>query len=218
MIDFPSQDVITNTILQGIIKAKENFLFWTNGRLTLSYGAEKIITMHIAQQIAQLKNTPEIFIDATVDDILRCSMLQRDFSALYMRDASLSNGVFSITLDERFEHQNDGDSISRVIVSVKNNVINTKVEYSSEIERICKMLDMREKERSTLDYGVFAFYSDISNKARKKLKNRIPQIIQNFDKIVQNHKNLKSTFKGGDISKAEDGGEWCAGCYTIERQ
>ena len=66
--------------------------------------------------------------------------------------------LLSITLDERIPHNNHNDSISRVIISVKNNVINTKKEYLDEIDRICKMIQRDEEyKESSLDYGVFAF-------------------------------------------------------------
>jgi len=216
MIRFPKQQKIVEAILKGIVEAKENFLFWTNDRLTLSYGPHKIITIHAAQEIAKIENAPEIFIDATVADILRCSLPDRNSFENYMHKSLLSQGTFSITLDERFEHQNDNDSITKVIISIKSGVINTKLEYTNEIERICAILDRDLCKTSTLDYGIFAFYADISNIARKKLNTRIMKIISNFDNIVENHKNLKSTFKGGEIIKTKDGGECCVGCYIIE--
>jgi len=216
MNKFPAKEEITEAVLKGIETARNNFLFWTNNRLTLSYGPKKMITLHIAQEIAKINNPPEIFIDATVSDILRCSLSNRNSFEKYMRESALSPGTFSITLDERFAHQNDNDSVSRAIISVKSGVINTKTEYTNEIQRICLMLDRHLDETTTLDFGIFAFYSDISSIARKKLHNRIPQIITNFDTIVKDHKNLKSTFKGGNIIKTEDGGECCAGCYIIE--
>jgi predicted nucleic acid-binding OB-fold protein len=217
MTDFPSQDLIIKAILDGITKAKNNFLFWTNDRLSLSYGPHKIVTIHVAQEIAQIENAPEIFINATVTDILRCSLPKRDQFLDFMNTRKLSQGTFSITLDERFKHQNDNDSISRVIISVINNVINTKKEYLDEIDRICKMISRdKEYKSSTLDYGVFSFYSDLSDNARKKLDKRIPELIKKFDKIVANYENLKATFKGGEIKKSENNGECSMGCYIIE--
>ena len=216
MSSFPSQDRVVDAIMSGIIAAAQNFLLWTNGRLTLSYGPSKIISIYVAQEVALIENPPEVFIDATVADILKCSLPKRDSFVEYMQEHSLSQGTLSITLDERFEHVNDDDSITRVIVSIRSGVINTKDEYRSEIEKLCRMLDAHIHGGSSLDYAVFAFYADISSEARKKLENRIPQIISNFDDIVKNHKNLKSTFKGGDINKTADGDEWCAGCYVIE--
>ncbi len=217
MSNFPSQDLIIKAILNGIIKAKNNFLFWTNDRLYLSYGPHKIVTIHVAQEIAQIVNPPEIFINATITDILRCSLPKRDQFLEFMNKREIKEGTFSITLDERFKHENDNDSISRVIISVKNNVINSKVEYFNEIERICKIIN-RDKQysSSTLDYGIFAFYSDLSNEARKKLDKRIPELIKNFDKIVAKYDNLKATFKGGKINKTENNEEWSMGCYIIE--
>jgi ClpP class serine protease len=73
-----------------------------------------------------------------------------------------------------------------------------------------------EYKNSTLDYGIFTFYSDISSEARKKLDKRIPEIINNFDKVVAKYDNLKSSFKGGEINKTQSKGEWSIGCYIIE--
>lgn len=216
MTKFPSQKNVVDSILGGIVKAKNNFLFWTNDRLSLSYGPHKIVTIHIAQELALLEDTPEIFINATITDILRCSLKDRESYFSFMKDRDLKDGSLSITLDERFEHKNDNDSISKVIISVQSNVINAKTEYLSEIDTMCKMLntDNAYKE-STLDYGVFAFYSDISNDARKKLDKRIPELVKNFDKVVAKYANLKASFKGGDINKTAEG-EWSIGSYVIE--
>lgn len=216
MSSFPSQDRVVGAIMSGITAAAQNFLLWTNGRLTLSYGPRKIISIHVAQEIALIENPPEVFIDATVADILKCSLPKRDSFVEYMQEHSLPQGTLSITLDERFEHISDDDSITRVIVSIRSGVINTKDEHIREIERLCKMLYAHVHGSFSLDYAVFAFYADISSGARKKLENRIPLIIQNFDRVIEKHKNLKSTFKGGDINKTTDGSEWCAGCYIIE--
>ncbi len=214
---FPGQEIIIDAILKGIEEAKNNFLFWTNHRLYLSYGPTKMITIHVAQEIAKIKDAPEIFIDATVSDILRCSLAKRDGYIKYMQKKSLAMGTFSITLDERFEHKNDNDSISKVIISIKNSVRNIKNEYTKEIERICKMLDSSKEDKSTLDYSILAFYSDLPSSARKKLLVRIPKIIDDFNKIVEKFPNLKSNFKDTGIHKAENIGEWLIGAYIIER-
>lgn len=218
MSDFPTQSEIIDSILNGIIKAKNNFLFWTNNRLSLSYGPHKIVTIHIAQELSKIKNnTPEIFINATVTDILRCSLPNRNEYPNFMAKRNLTEGTFSITLDKRIPHNSNNDSISKVIISVKNNVINAKKEYLDEINRICKMIN-RDKEymESSLDYAVFAFYSDLTKDARKKLDKRIPEIIKNFDKVVAKYDNLKGNFKGGEINKSDHEEEWSMSCYIIE--
>ncbi|AXH12358.1 hypothetical protein [Halarcobacter bivalviorum] len=218
MSNFPKQNEVVDAILNGIVQAKNNFLFWTNNRLSLSYGPHKIVTIHIAQEIAKIKEkAPEIFINATVTDILRCTLPDRTEYPNFMAKRGLTEGTFSITLDERIPHSNNNDSISRVIISVKNNVINTKKEYLDEIDRICKMVQRDEEyKESSLDYGVFTFYSDITKDARKKLDKRIPEIIKNFDKVVAQYDNLKATFKGGEINKTDNDEEWSMSCYIIE--
>jgi len=212
MTKFPSQDLVVDAVLKGITKAAQNFLSWTNDRLFLSHGPHKIISIHVAQEIAALKDTPEIFIDATIKDILRCSLPDREAHTDYMNKRRLTQGIFNITLDERFEHKNDDDSISKVIMSIRNGVRNPKLEYSSEVEVICKMLDCD----TSLEYGLFSFYSDLSNNARKKLDKRIPELVKSFDVVVKKFPSLKSRFISTETQKIEDSGEWLAGCYIVE--
>ena len=216
MHKFPSQEEILTSIINGIKIAKQNYTYWTADELYLSYAPQKFLTIHVSQEIAKLQNAPEIFIDATIADILRCSLPKRDAFKEFMKEKGLSQDVVCLTLDERFEHKTDNDSISRVIMSIKNGVRNVQDEYKDEIEKICKMLDRDNLEDSTLDYGVFAFYLDISNSARKKSAKRVDEIISSFDEIVSNYTNLKSSFKGGNINVIDNIGEWCVGCYVIE--
>lgn len=216
MHEFPPQDKIVDAVMSGIVTAKQNFTVWTADELYLSYAPPKFLTIHVSQAIAQLDNAPEIFIDATIADILRCSLPKRDAFRSFMKEKYLTQEDICLTLDERFEHKSDNDSISRVIMSIKNGVRNVQEEYKHEIEKMCKMLERENKEESTLDYGIFAFYLDISNTARKKADKRVEEIIASFDAIVATHKNLKSNFQGGDINIIENIGEWCVGCYIIE--
>lgn len=216
MNKFPPQNEITDAILKGMVTAKTNYTFWTADELYLSYAPPKFLTIHVSQEIAKLENSPEIFIDATIADILRCSLPKRDSFRWFMSENNITQDVICLTLDERFEHKSDNDSISKVIMSIRNGVRNAQDEYKHDIDLMCKMLSRDKKEESTLDYGVFAFYLDISNTARKKSDRRIEEIIESFDKIVASHKNLKSSFKGGDINIIENIGEWCVGCYVIE--
>lgn len=217
MSRFPDQTSIVNAVLKGIEEAKKNFLFWTNGRFYLSHGPEKIISIHIAQAIAKIKNSPEIYIDATVSDILRCSLSDRNAFVKYMKRKGLHEGSFSITLDKRLKHKNDNDSVSKAIISIKKVIRNPKHEYTLEIERICKMLDSTPEDNSSLDYGIFAFYSDLPATARKKLNERITLIIESFDENVKKFPNLKSEFKSEGVMTEENIGEWLIGMYIVER-
>ncbi|SKB41131.1 hypothetical protein [Malaciobacter marinus] len=216
MNNFPSQDEIVKCVIDGIITAKNNFTFWTADELYLSYAPPRFLTIHVSQEIAKLKNAPEIFIDATIADILRCSLPSRNTFREFMKQRYLTQDVLCLTLDERFEHKSDNDSISRVIMSLKNGVRNVKEEYKYEIEKICKMLYRTSLEDSTLDYGIFAFYLDISSSARKKSEQRIKEIIESFDKIVNSFENLQSRLEGGKINIIPNIGEWAVCCYIIE--
>ncbi len=216
MRNFPQQNEVIEALLQGIQNAQKNFLFWSNNRLSLSSGPQKIISIHVAQELSLMKNPPEVFIDATVADILRCSLLNRNAFRAYMQEHALAQGTFSITLDERMVHHHNNDSISRVIISVHNGMRTTKPEYMHDIERICKMLQRAHQEDSTLDYGVFAFYADISALARKRLDQRLKELMTHFATIVARFPSLRAHLVATPIYKSIDSGEWMAGCYIIK--
>ena len=216
MNNFPSQDEVVNSVLTGITTAQSNYSLWIAHQLHLSYAPSKFLSTHIAQELAKMKYLPEIFIDAKISDILKSSLNCKDSYTSYMAENNISQDVMSLTLDERFEHQNDNDCISRVIITVKNGVRNAQPEYKDAINVLCKLLQRDNKEDSSLDYGLFAFYLDVSNSARKKSKKRLEEIINTFDDIVSKYTNLQSTFKRGDINQLENIGEWCVGCYIIE--
>jgi len=215
--EFPSQNEILEATIRGIDHARKGFLHWTNNRLYLSHAPAKMLSIHVAQEIAKIENSPEIFIDASISDILRCSLKNRDSFLDYMKKHAIGEGVFSITLDERFKHENDNDSISRVIISIKNGIRNIKNEYKNEIRKICKMIDSPKDVDSTLSYGTLAFYTDLPMSARKKLNTRMPQIIESFDQIVKEFPNLTSKFQDSGIHQIEDIGEWIIGAYTVQR-
>lgn len=217
MNNFPSQNSIIDAVLEGIQNAQDSFRFWTNQRLSLYYAPRKMLTMNIAQSIAKLSNPPEIFLDATIADILRCSLKDRKSYIEFMKKRDLEQSDFAITLDKRFEHKNHEDSISKVVISVRNLMINSRGEHLNKIEQLCKMLHRDEEySYSSLDYGLFCFYSEISSNARKKLDKRIPQIIEKMENIVSLYPKLKSSYKILDIVDTKEGGQWSAGCFIIE--
>lgn len=213
---FPIKDDVVNAVITGIENAKRNYTFWTSDDLYLSYAPAKFLSIHVAQEVAKLANAPELFIDATISDILRCSLPNRTDFKDFMKKNYIIDRPLCLTLDERFPHKSDNDSVSKVIMCLKNGVRNVQEEYKNDVEVMCKMLQRDKQEDSTLDYGIFAFYLDISSSARKNAQERLENIIEAFDAIVVSHKNLKSSFKGGNIKKIDKVGEWCIGCYIIE--
>jgi uncharacterized protein YsxB (DUF464 family) len=213
---FPTQDEVINAVLSGIENAKKNYTFWTSDELYLSYAPPKFLSIHVAQEIGKLQNTPEIFIDASISDILRCSLPNRTDFKDFMKKKYIMDRLLCLTLDQRFKHKSDNDSVSKVIMSLKNGVRNVQEEYKNDVDLMCKMLERDEKNDSTLEYAIFGFYLDISSSARKNAKDRLENIIESFDNIVGSYKNLKSSFKGGKINKIDKVGEWCIGCYIIE--
>lgn len=218
MSKFPTQDKVIDAIFLGIQTARENFFSWTGEELYLSYAPKNFLNIHISQELSKIKNPPAIFIDATILDILKSSLQNQKKETVveFMKTNDISQGTISITLDEKNSDIDQIDAVSRVVTVVKNGVRNNKEEYLKDIETLCKMLSQKSKDDSTLDYGVFAFYLDISNTARIKAQKRVEEIVNSFDKVVAAYSDLQSNFKGGDIKEIENIGQWCVGSYIIE--
>lgn len=216
MNTIPSKDLIIKAVMTGIKTAKNNFEDWTGEKLFLSYAPDNFISMHVAQEIAKLDYKPEIFINASIADTLKCALPSRNDYKDFMRSKNINDKLFCITLDERFDHETNQDSIAKVIMSTKSGVRNVKDEYINDIEVMCKVLDYENINDSSLDYAIFAFYLDISNTARIRAKKRIEEIVSSFDEIVSSYKKLNSTFIGGDVNTIENIGEWSIGLYVIE--
>jgi len=209
---FPQKEDLLDAIMKGLLTAKENFSLWCGEKLYLSYAPANFLTIHVAQEIAKVEEFPEIFIDASISETLKYGLPSTEEYKSFMQKFAISDRIFSLTLDERFDHETKQDSIARAIISVKNGVRNLKDEYINDIESMSKVIS-----HSKMDYAIFAFYLDISDSARIKAETRITEIINEFNTVTGEYENLNSYFIGGDVNIIENIGEWSIGCYVIEK-
>ncbi|NQY53198.1 MAG: hypothetical protein HRT42_06445 [Campylobacteraceae bacterium] len=213
MSAFPKQEKIVSSILYGIELAKNNYTQWTLQELFLSDISDNFLTIHICQEIAKLKNQTEIFIDLSISDILKSSLNKKDLYNEFMKKNKIKNSTFSITLDDKTKNKN---SVSRVIISVNAILNNSMSSHLNELNTMCKMIQKSKINDSSLKYGIFAFYFDVSLKARIKCKNKIENILQNFDDLISSKNNLKSFSKVKDIVEIKNVGEYCFGIYLVQ--
>ncbi|WP_121627505.1 hypothetical protein [Poseidonibacter antarcticus] len=213
MNPFPEKKEVLQSVQKGILNARKNFSLWTGEELYLSYAPSNFLSIHISQEISKLSILPEIFIDATIADTLKYSLSNPDEYKSFMKNKEIADRTFCITLDERFDHETNRDSIAKVIISVRNGVRNVKEEYLNDIETMCKIIS-----DSTLEYAIFAFYLDISNKARIKAKERINELLIAFDETSSKYEKINTKFIGGEVNIIENIGEWSVGCYVIEKK
>lgn len=213
---FPSKKSVIDSVISGILTAKENFTLWTGERVFLSYAPDNFLSIHISQSIAKLKDKPEIFINASLSDTLKYSLKTRNDYKDFMKKNKIVDKLYCITLDERFDHETKQDSVAKAIISVVNGLRNVKDEYINDIQTMCKVLNNQDEEYLSIDYAIFAFYLDISSTAKIKAKNRITDIVDSFNSIVNKYEYLESKFIGGEINTIENIGEWSVGCFVIE--
>ena len=216
MYIFPKQDKIVNAVFDGMKIAKENFTYWTKQDLLLQESTENFFTIHICQEISKLNNAPEIFIDAKMSDVLKCSLNTKDSYKEFMSKNDIKNVAYSITLDERIKHTKNNKAVSKAIIDINSNFTKLNNYHIETLNTMCKVLQRDNKDDSSLEFAIFAFYLDVSFKARKKIQVRLDEIIGYFDSFISTKDNLSSYLKLSEIKQVKNEGEWCIGCYVIE--
>lgn len=213
MNDFPGKKQIINAVLSGIETAHKTNLGWTNNNAWLSIAPEYMINIFIGQSIAKMAPRPEIWFEVSV----------KDLAASIFKNNHEKNIDKFIKLVERNNHQNekidivlDDGEYSRVIIEVKNGVNKSDI-LKDDIIRICKAL----KEASTLDYGLIAFFANVS--AKKTIAELIKQVQEMTQSIIDENKFAIQPVKidsqnFNEIDKDEiDGWTGAAVCFVLER-
>ncbi len=179
-----SVEIIKNAILDGIKEAWEDYYKASNGEW-LWNAPEYFITVKIRDAILKKctqDTSKKIFI--TLEDNVK-----------YILTESNSKGRGKIPNDIRKDGRFDivlwwASSYPRCIIEVKNRY--NKKQIYSDLERICKTLNKSQKsEDSSLQFGVFAFYTDSYSEQGKSsdiVARRIDNIYTEAKKIAHREK------------------------------
>ena len=192
---------------KGIVNAQKQYAEMAGEPMW--YGPEYFITTHIAQSLNKAAGSKFITLENSAYYGLQ------DANALgkgTLHSDLRSNGRFDILLWWANE-------LPRAVIEVKNRVYN-KTQYESDIKRIKQTLE-RKSESSSLEFGVFSFYtlaydSEIKeNSGKQTLESRLSTIESRISDMVGANFNIEMArhIKYCDVGEVY----WAAASVIITR-
>lgn len=176
-----SKEISINNVikatLNGIDESMKDYQDWSGGEW-LWNAPEYLITVKIAENLAKIKGSKYITLEDNVDYVLNLAG-QKNKGAI--SDKTRANGRSDIVLWW-------GDGTPRAIIEVKNSVFRLK-QIAKDIDRIREVLK-KKKKKSTIKFGLIAFYIDRNYKtgeAKKKIEKKIYKI---REEILEAYKDL----------------------------
>jgi len=161
-----SIDKIIESTLDGIDESMEVYQKWSGGEW-LWNAPEYLITVKIAEKIANLDGSKYITLEDNVDYILD---LSNDKGRAEVSDSARGNGRSDIVLWW-------ANRKPRAIIEVKNAVFRLN-KIAKDIDRIQEVLK-NKKLNTSLQFGIIALYIDRGYKtgnAKEKIKEKIDKI------------------------------------------
>jgi hypothetical protein len=154
-----SQERITEAILDGICNAEKAYEKWSGGEI-LAYTAEHVLYGFLAKSIMKIPGSKYIEIEPRCKVIIEAACGKRRGR---LPKAARPEGHIDMLLWW-------ADNTPRAVIEIKNNVYNYSGQCDTDIKRIVKMLSM---SNTTLQFGIFAFYSSADGGKRKKAKTKL---------------------------------------------
>ena len=184
---------LITAIEQGIKNAQTDYISWSNG-WSISWSAEYILTVNIAQKIGKLKDTNNIdgiYIEHSVDDFAsECN--------LDTKNSDLRSGRFDICIDI--------DEQKSTIIEVKNTIQHEGGKLDSIVEDIRRCQYFIENSKSVED-AYICFLIDDKQNSDQKIENKIEQ----FTNVIQEEfKELEFEVKTSEIYKEADNLYWAS--------
>lgn len=199
-----SVSTVVSACLEGITNAQNQYVSMSGGDWVY-WAPEYFITSSIAQSLHNTSGRKYITIENGAYDALYCAgavgqgRLHRDIRP---------SGRFDLLLWWAKRHP-------RAVIEVKNRVYN-RSQYESDLKRIVAVIN-RKKDNSTMEFGIFAFYSATGNSSKKSsrdiLEKRKENIENNAKKIIG--KQFKVALHASEII-VDSKQAWFAGCILIQ--
>ena len=186
-MEIKKNEIIKST-LDGIDESMNLYQTWSDGEW-LWNAPEYLITVKIAENISKLYGTKYITLEDNVESILNLAKAKGSTS-----DVSRKNGRFDIVVWGK-------KGRPRGIIEVKNNVFRAG-KIQGDIERIKEVLK-RKKSKSTIEFGLIAFYTNRTYKtknAKQNVENKMNAILEEI-KEQNTDISFEIFFRGKEIIK-----------------
>jgi len=173
---------IISAVIEAYSDAQQEYEDWTGGEW-LWKAPEYLITTTIARRIFDIDGPKYITIEHGASSAI---------------DDAGAKGKGRLSAKIRGKGKVDlllwwGDGSPRAVIEVKNQIFSTD-QYKKDIERIASFLT-RNKEDSSLQFGLFSFYESATSGSRKsaveKINDRIEKIFRNSIDFAGNNVSIK---------------------------
>lgn len=197
---------IAKAVLDGFAHAQANYERWSGGSW-LWQAPEYFISSTVARYIAELNGAKYLTLEHGAKSALT--------------DAG-AKGKGRLPQKIREKGKVDillwwGDGTPRAVIEIKNQIYATD-QYRKDIERITGFLS-RNNSKSSLQFGIFAYYESAQDGARKtateKIKDRIETVCQNCISYAGNNFRIEKV--SSSISVVDDNA-WAAICLIIKQK
>ena len=184
-------DDVANKTLAGISKAQKEYEDWTGG-YWLWEAPEYMVTTYIARQISTISDKTFYL---TLENNVRDGIRDAGGASGRPRKDLRFNGKFDILLWW-------ANGTPRAIIEVKNQVTSFS-KIKDDVSRISAAL----KRQNTIRCGFIAYYTSLTDGARKPAKNRVETRVDGVESAVKkfaNDNDLKFKRYPGKVVKDED--------------
>ena len=196
---------ITTSILNGFVEAQKTYELMSGG-FWLWQAPEYFITSTVAKNIFNLEGSKFITLEHGSSNAI---------------ENAGAKGRGRLSRDIREKGKIDillwwANDTPRAIIELKNQIY-SKGQYDKDIKRIKSFLE-RKNSKSTLQFGVFAFYESASTGAQKtakeKIKARISNIYTNAQSILGT--NYQTSLITTDLYEELTDNAWQAACILVK--
>ncbi len=197
-------NTIVDKTLEGIVQAQSDYAKWTGGDW-LWNAPEYMLSTYIAQKISRIDSTKYLTLENSVKLAIEDAGA-RGKGKLHLK--MRANGRFDVLLWW-------SDYGPRAAIEVKNQVGNIDA-IRDDLLRIKEVL-RRERDNSSFQFGIVAYYTSIRDKGGFSSKERIATRIDNISKDAKSivGEELQVTPFNKSI-RVEDDSAWVAAALLIK--
>ena len=199
-----SKDRCAEAVIKGIEKAQKKYEKWSGGDW-LWAASEYKITVHVAEALANIDGAKFVTLEHSGLDAM-------EVAAAVVPGPKPKKARLRGRFDILFWW---GDETPRAIVEIKNQP-NGSEQCSKDFHRICEVLKMN-KEESSLQFGLFGFYTSATSGDRKSAEEKIEDKFCSIKELAKTCTGSTCKIKlfKSKIHCYEGNDAWAAGCLLF---
>jgi hypothetical protein len=196
------QKLIIEGVLDGIDDAENAYERWSGGEW-LAYSAEHLISGFVARSIMEAPGSKFITIEQNCKAAIKAACGERRGR---LAQATRPAGRIDILLWW-------AQDSPRAAIEIKHNVYNYEGQCGADINRIAKLLLMRE---TTLQFGLFVFYSSADDGRIKTAEDKLETRYRSILSRAQSAWGKSLRVEGTKRVHRYGNGAWASACIVLK--